>query len=118
MTVPGMWEAYGGEWGEFDGEAVFRKVDRDPRGARRQGADAPSRPAGRFRRHLLGWRSSIGQTDINVAAVLLRCRASTSSRPEQTKAGRHVLAVRIFDHKGGGGFNSTPADGDAARPPR
>ena len=105
VKVPGLWEGYGGQWAEFDGEAVFRRT-----------VEIPEELAGKELTLNLGplddfdstyWDGElVGTVGIDVPQFYSLPR-QYALRPEQTKAGKHVLAIRIFDHKGGGGFNGT-----------
>lgn len=99
--VPGPWEDYGPEW-QIDGEAVFRVV-----------VDLPAEIAGKNLELSLGAIDDFDDTFVNGVAVGHIDKSVlgfwTVQRVYQVPgslvvAGRNVIAVRIFDHFGGGGF--------------
>jgi hypothetical protein len=102
VPVPSKWEQYGGAWADADGEAVFRRV-----------VDVPENWAGQDLTLTLGaiddfddtfWNGTpVGRTDNTVPAfwsVARQYRIPGSL----VKAGRAVVAVRVFDHFGDGGL--------------
>ncbi len=119
VTLPSLWEEFGGEWAGADGEAVFRKV-----------LEIPAEWAGRALRLSLGpvddfdvtyWNGvQVGATGLETPNFYAKRRIYTVPA-EMVKAGRAVLAVRVFDHFGGGGLYGKeqelfvePADAPAA----
>ncbi|MBN8217268.1 MAG: beta-galactosidase [Spirochaetes bacterium] len=106
VPVSKEWENYGGLWVNADGEAVFRKT-----------LEIPPHWAGRDLVVSLGPvddfdtayfdGEAVGSTDINVKNFWSAPRRYTVPARLAT-AGRHVIAVRVFDHFGGGGMVGTP----------
>jgi hypothetical protein len=102
VKVPADWEAYGSAWVR-DGEGVFRKT-----------FEIPARWAGQE------LQLSLGRVDDNettyLDGVLLGATNGWDQRRLYTipaaraTAGKHVLAVRIWDRFGGGGFTSAAED--------
>lgn len=104
VELPAEWERFGGRWREADGEAVFvREVDIPPEWS---GQDL-----------LL----SLGVLDdfdrVYVDGVAIGSTAADTPRwwtvprryrvpGDRVRPGRMRIAVRIFDHQGGGGFTS------------
>ena len=102
VSVPKEWESYGGAWSETDGEGVFRRT-----------IDIPARWAGRDLLLSLGTvddfdstyfdGEKVGATDITVKNFWMTPRLYTIPGRLVTP-GRHVIAVRVFDHFGSGGM--------------
>ena len=102
VAVSKEWESYGGPWAEADGEAVFRRT-----------IDIPPTWAGKDLLLSLGAvddfdttffdGETVGSTDITVANFWSAPRLYTVPGRLVTP-GRHVIAVRVFDHFGGGGM--------------
>ena len=107
-TVPGAWEASGGEFAKLDGEVVYQRE-----------VDLPSSVAGRPLPVNLGklddfddvfWDGQpLGRTDVSVANAWSVKRTYTVPAAQATP-GRHVLTVRIFDRGGDGGFTGGAED--------
>ena len=102
VEVPSKWEGYGGEWANADGEAVFRRW-----------IEVPAGLAGKDSELCLGAiddldvtflnGEQVGQVDKSVLGFwALQRRYRVPGR--LLKEGRNLIAVRIFDHFGGGGF--------------
>lgn len=108
VAVSKEWENYGGAWSTTDGEGVFRKT-----------FEIPEAWAGRDLIVSLGAvddfdtaffdGEAIGSTDINVKNFWSAPRLYTIPARLAT-AGKHVLAVRVFDHFGGGGLVGKPEE--------
>jgi hypothetical protein len=108
VAVSKEWESYGGAWLNADGEAVFRRT-----------VEIPAGWAGRALTLTLG-----AVDDFDVAYVdgveVGRTTSSTPafwSHPRRyaipaglATPGRHVIAVRVFDHFGGGGMVGRSGD--------
>ena len=105
VPVSVNWQSYGGDWG-VNGEAVFRRT-----------VDIPASMAGRDLTLSLGVVDDMDDTFFDGEAV----GSTTSATPsfwsvlrrynvpaKLATAGRHVIAVRVFDHGGGGGMYGTP----------
>ncbi len=107
-AVSKEWENYGGAWSTTDGEGVFRKA-----------IEIPETWAGRDLVVSLGAvddfdtaffdGEAIGSTDINVKNFWSAPRLYTVPARLAT-AGKHVIAVRVFDHFGGGGLVGKPEE--------
>lgn len=100
------WESYGGAWTTADGEAVFRRV-----------VDIPAAWAGSELLLSLGTVDDFDTAYFDGVAV----GSTSSSTPnfwnhprrytvpgKLVTPGRHVIAVRVFDHFGGGGLTGAP----------
>ena len=106
VPVSKDWETYGGAWSEADGEAVFRRV-----------VEIPATWAGKDLLLSLGAVDDfdttffdgiqVGATGITVKNFWNAPRLYTVPARLVT-AGRHVIAVRVFDHFGGGGMVGMP----------
>ncbi len=113
VAVPKEWESYGGPWAGADGEAVFRRT-----------IDVPPTWAGKDLLLSLGAVDDfdntffdgepVGATDATVANYWSAPRLYTVPGRLLTP-GRHVVAVRIFDHFGTGGM-AGPAEALALTP--
>ena len=107
VQVPQHWEAYGGDWTDADGEAVFRRV-----------LQIPGQWAGRDLKLSLAvlddyddtfWNGElIGHSDANTAPNIHTIARNYTVPGRLVKPGRTVLAVRIFDRFGQGGFMGEP----------
>lgn len=106
VPVPKEWESYGGDWIQADGEAVFRKT-----------IDIPATWAGRDLTLSLGTvddfdttyfdGEKIGSTDITMKNFwMFRRKYEIPAR--LVTPGKHVIAVRVFDHFGSGGMYDDP----------
>jgi hypothetical protein len=108
FDVPGRWSDYGGEWAKVDGEAVFRRI-----------VVIPPEWVGKDLTLSLGpiddfddtfWNGAlIGRTDQAVPDFYASPRRYVVPAA-LAKPGRNVLAVRIFDHFGEGGFTGAAGD--------
>ncbi|MDZ4199809.1 MAG: hypothetical protein U1E27_11070, partial [Kiritimatiellia bacterium] len=106
VPVSKEWENYGGEWAGADGEAVFRRW-----------IDIPAHWAGKDLLLSLGAVDDfdmtffdghpVGATDVQVPNFWSVQRLYTVPGKWVTP-GRHVIAVRVFDHFGGGGMVGQP----------
>lgn len=105
VKVPGDMDAYGADWGAADGEAMFRKV-----------VDVPKTVVGQALKLTLATVDDHDETFFNgvrVGGVGAENRAAYSVKREYiipanlVKAGRNVIAVRVWDKFGGGGFTSS-----------
>lgn len=102
VSVPATWESYGGAWLHADGEAVFRTE-----------VAIPARWAGHELTLSLGAVDDfdvayidgheIGRTTIATPLFWSHPRRYVIP-PELATPGRHVIAVRVFDHFGTGGM--------------
>ena len=102
VEVPSNWERYGGEWKNADGEAVFRRW-----------IELPSGSAGKDFELCLGAiddfdvtfvnGEQVGKVDKSVLGFWVFQR-SYRIPGRLVKDGRNLIAVRVFDHFGGGGF--------------
>ncbi len=102
VAISKEWETYGGAWTSADGEGVFRRA-----------VDIPATWAGKDLTLSLGAiddfditffdGEKVGATDITVKNFWNTPRLYTIPGKLVT-AGRHVIAVRVFDHFGGGGM--------------
>jgi hypothetical protein len=108
LEAPRRWSEYGGDWAKVDGEAVFRRV-----------VDIPPEWAGKDLTLWLGpvddfddtfWNGAlVGRTDRSVPEFYSVPRRYVVPAA-LVKAGRNVLAVRVFDHFGEGGFTGVAGD--------
>jgi peptidoglycan/xylan/chitin deacetylase (PgdA/CDA1 family) len=108
LEVPRRWSDYGGEWPRVDGEAIFRRV-----------VIIPPEWAGKDLTLSLGpiddfddtfWNGAlVGRTDQSIPEFYASPRRYVVPAA-LVKPGRNVLAVRVFDHFGEGGFIGTAAD--------
>ncbi len=107
VAVPGDAQYYGPKW-EANGEMVFRKeIDIPPAWA---GKDLllSLGPVDDFDSTFFNGEK-IGQTDITVPKFWSLKRKYTIPAA-LVKPGRSVIAVRVFDHMGNGGFTGMPDD--------
>jgi beta-galactosidase len=104
VQAPRDMDSYGGAWANADGEAVFRKV-----------IDVPAALVGQDLKLSLGSIDDYDDTYFNgvrVGGVGKENSAAYSVKREYTipanlvKAGKNVIAVRVWDRFGGGGFSS------------
>jgi beta-galactosidase len=106
MPLPQLWEQVGGEWEAADGEAVFRTA-----------VEVPEHLAGRELVLSLGPVDDFDETYFN-GELVGSTDASTAQHwqvprlytvpARLVRPGRNVVAVRVFDHFGGGGFGGEP----------
>lgn len=106
VQVSKEWESYGGPWLNADGEAVFRRT-----------FEIPPRWAGHDLTLSLGAVDdfdtayvdgiAVGTTTITTPSFWTHQRHYTIPARLATP-GRHVVAVRVFDHFGGGGMVGSP----------
>jgi hypothetical protein len=101
-------DSYGGTWAKADGEAVFRRV-----------IDVPAELAGQDLKLSLGTLDDFDETYFNGVRVGGYGKETSKTwdlAREYTvpaalvKAGKNVIAVRIWDRYSGGGFSSTNPD--------
>lgn len=106
VAVPGVWEKFGKEWANADGEAVFQKI-----------ITVPPSLSGRDLILSLGTVDDTDDTFVNgirVGGLGDKDPASWSVPRRYTlpasllKPGKNVIAVRIWDKYGGGGFTGRP----------
>jgi hypothetical protein len=114
VTVPALWETWGGTWTDLDGEVVFRRIVEIPAHLAGQELEVQLGPIDDFDDTF--WDAQpIGRTDITTPNFYSLARVYKLN-PQQTTPGRHVLTVRVFDHFGGGGFGGTPAQMTLRKP--
>jgi beta-galactosidase len=108
VKVPGDWERFGGTWADADGEAVFRKTVTIP--AEWQGLDLELSlgPVDDFDDTFWNGQMIGGIDQSDPAAWSKKRRYLIPAR--MVKIGPNRLAVRIFDHFGGGGFTGRPEE--------
>ena len=113
VEVPSNWEGYGGEWANADGEAVFRRWIELPAGSAGKDFEVCLGAIDDFDVAFLNGEQ-VGQVDKNVLGfwVFQRCYRIPG---RLLKDGRNLIAVRVFDHFGGGGFTG-PKDKMVLRP--
>ena len=108
VAVPGVWEKFGGQWTDADGEALFVKT-----------IDVPALFIGKESLLSLGTLDDNDDTFVNgvhVGGLGDKDTAAWSVPRRYTlkagllKPGKNVIAVRIWDRYGGGGFTGNPAD--------
>ncbi|MCK6487123.1 MAG: beta-galactosidase [Planctomycetes bacterium] len=108
LEVPGRWSAQGAPWRDVDGEALYRRT-----------IDIPPALAGRELELRLGTIDDYDQTFLDgreIGATGATTREWWSAPriyripAALAGAGRHQLAVRVFDGFGDGGFTGAPAD--------
>lgn len=106
VSLPGYMEFFGNEWANADGEAVFRKV-----------VDVPEHLAGKDLVLSLGPVDDfddtffngtlVGHTDIKTPNFWATPRVYTIPG-KLVKAGKNVIAIRLFDQYMAGGFGGQP----------
>lgn len=109
VSLPTAWEDWGGVWTVADGEGVFRV--RFDANAELLGRDDVLLSLGTiddFDSAYLNGRA-IGKTDITVDKFWQHDRYYPVPKG-LLKAQDNVLVVRVFDHRGGGGFTGGPSD--------
>ncbi len=109
VQAPRDMDSYGGTWANADGEAVFRKV-----------IEVPAALVGQDLKLSLGSVDDFDDTYFNgvrVGGIGKENNAAWGVKREYTipanlvKAGKNVIAVRVWDRYGGGGFTSNvPAE--------
>lgn len=106
VDVPGPWERYGGAWARSNGEAVFRRT-----------VEIPRDWAGKDLALSLGTIDDFDDTFFNGELVGRTDKATplSYSVPRRyivpghlVRPGQNVIAVRVFDHFGAGGFTGDP----------
>jgi beta-galactosidase len=108
LALPGLWEQQGGEWAEFDGEAVFRKTIEIPEDMAGQDLTLSLGPVDDFDETFFNG-VSVGRIGIETPSFYSVPRVYTIPAA-LVKEGENVIAVRAFDHFGGGGFSGVKAD--------
>jgi beta-galactosidase len=108
VTLPSPWEDFGGSWLGADGEAVFRKVVRIPAAWEGKELRLSLGPVDDFDTTYFNG-VKIGSTDAGTPNFWSKPRVYTIPA-ELVKQGRAVLAVRVFDHFGGGGICGKDSD--------
>jgi beta-galactosidase len=107
VKAPGGMEGYGGAWNNADGEAVMRKV-----------IEVPAALQGQDLKLSLGTIDDFDETYFNgvrVGGVGAENPESYAVQREYTipanliKPGKNVIAVRVWDKFGGGGFTGSDA---------
>ena len=113
VEVPSNWEAYGGEWANADGEAVFRRWIELPVGSAGKDYELCLGAIDDFDVTFVNGEQ-VGQVDKNVVGfwAFQRCYRIPG---RLLKDGSNLIAVRVFDHFGGGGFTG-PKDKLVLRP--
>jgi sialate O-acetylesterase len=113
VEVPSNWETYGGEWVNADGEAVFRRWVELPAGSAGKDFELCLGAIDDFDVTFVNGEQ-VGQVDKTVLGfwAFQRCYRIPG---RLSKDGRNVIAVRVFDHFGGGGFTG-PKDKLVLRP--
>ncbi len=108
LDVPKRWSEYGGDWAADDGEAVFRRE-----------VQVPDDWAGKDLILSLGAIDDFDDTYFNGTLVGRTDQATPdfyaaprryTVRGALVRSGRNVIAVRIFDHFGDGGFTGAAGD--------
>jgi hypothetical protein len=108
VQVPAQWATYGGDWANSNGEAVFRRT-----------VNVPAEWAGKDLTLSLGPVDDFDDTFFNGAPVgrtdkavpdFYRVPRRYKVPGALVKAGPNVVAVRVFDHFGGGGITGQPLD--------
>ena len=113
VEVPGNWEGYDGAWAHADGEAVFRRWIEVPAGLAGKDAELCLGAIDDFDVTFVNGEQ-VGQVDRSVLGFwALQRRYRIPGR--LLKPGRNLIAVRVFDHFGGGGFTG-PEGTMALRP--
>ena len=102
VVVPGNWELYGGTWENADGEAVFRKKLKIPEAWSGKALTLNLGPVDDFDSTYFNG-VKVGSMDINTPQFFSRPRVYTIPA-ELVKAGKAMIAVRVFDHMGTGGM--------------
>ena len=102
VPVPVYWESYGGDWECADGEAVFRKTVNIPEAWNGKSLTLHLGPVDDFDSTYFNG-VKVGSIDITTPKYWSIPRVYTIPA-ELVKAGRAVIAVRVFDHKGHGGL--------------
>jgi len=102
VVVPGIWELYGGAWENADGEAVFRKTVNIPEAWSGKAVTLNLGPVDDFDSTYFNG-VKVGSMDITTPEVSSKPRLYTIPA-ELVKAGKAVIAVRVFDHMGTGGL--------------
>jgi hypothetical protein len=104
VPVPAAWETYGEAWKSMDGEAVFRTQVTIPAAWVGTELKLELGPVDDFdTTYVQG--VVVGRTDISTVGHWAVARNYTV--PAQVVTGPHLtIAVRVFDHFGGGGFIS------------
>lgn len=101
-AVPGNWESYGGAWASADGEAVFRISVELPAGSAGKDMELCLGAIDDFDASFVNGEE-VGHVDKSVLGFWTIQRVYRVPG-RLVKDGRNVIAVRVFDHFGGGGF--------------
>jgi beta-galactosidase len=108
ISLPGLWEQHGGEWADLDGEVVLRRTIEVPEEMLGQDLTLSLGPVDDFDETFFNG-ISVGRIGIETPEFYSVPRVYTIPA-ELVKPGENVVAVRAFDHFGGGGFGGQPAD--------
>jgi hypothetical protein len=102
VEVPSNWETYGGAWVDADGEAVFRRWVELPPGSAGKDYELCLGAIDDFDVTFVNGEQ-VGQVDKSVLGfwAFQRCYRIPG---RLIRDGRNLIAVRVFDHFGGGGF--------------
>jgi hypothetical protein len=116
VQAPGAMESYGGDWATAEGEAVLRKT-----------IEVPQALLGEDLKLSLGAIDDYDETYFNgvrVGGVGAENPESYAVQREYTipanlvKPGKNVIAVRVWDKYGGGGFTSNEPKGLQLKSPK
>ncbi|MBI3923828.1 MAG: hypothetical protein HY318_20570, partial [Armatimonadetes bacterium] len=102
LEVPKRWKDYPGDWPDVDGEAVYRRILSIPVEWSGKDLILSLGPIDDFDDAYFNG-VPVGHTDRTVPNFYSAPRLYTIPAP-LVKPGRNVIAVRIFDHFGDGGF--------------
>jgi beta-galactosidase len=108
LPLPGLWEQHGGEWADLDGEAVFRKTIQVPEEMLGQDLTLSLGPVDDFDETFFNG-VSVGKVGIETPGFYGVPRVYTIPAG-LVKPGENVIAVRVFDHFGGGGLGGAKGD--------
>ena len=106
--VPRRWKDYPGDWPAIDGEAVFRKAVTIPNEWAGKPLNLSLGPIDDFDDTFFNG-APVGRTDKSVPDFYNLPRRYTVPAP-LVRPGKNVIAVRVFDHFGDGGFTGSPLE--------
>jgi len=108
MSLPTLWETQGAEW-QIDGAVWFRRTVTVPASWAGKDLELQLGPIDDFDTTYFNG-TKVGVTDRSVGGSWWALTRKYSVPGRLVKAGKNTVAVRVFDHFGGGGIGGRPED--------
>ena len=106
MVLPTLWETHGPEW-QIDGAVWFRRTVTVPASWAGKDIELQLGPIDDFDTTYFNG-TKVGVTDRSAGGEWWALTRRYSVPGKLVKAGRNTIAVRVFDHYGGGGIGGRP----------